>query len=66
MLGLSCHAGFSRVAESRLLIAVASLVAEDGRQGTRASVVIACELSSCSSQALKHRFSNRGAQASLP
>ena len=33
MLGLSCHAGFSRAAESRLLVAVASLVAEYGRTG---------------------------------
>ena len=30
MLGLSCHAGFSRAAERRLLVAVASLVAEYG------------------------------------
>lgn len=30
MLGLSCPVGFSQVAESRLLIAMASLVAEYG------------------------------------
>ena len=33
MLGLSCHVGFSRAAERRLLVAVASLVAEYGRTG---------------------------------
>ena len=49
MLGLCCCTGFSLVVASRgyflgvlrrLLIAVASLVAEHGLQGTQASVVV--------------------------
>ena len=53
--------GLSLVAVHRLLIVVASLVAE---QGTRASVVAACGLSSCGMLALGHAgFSTCGAQA---
>ena len=48
----------------RFLIAVASLVVELGLQGTRASVVVTCGLSTCMSQPLEHRFSSRGTQAS--
>ena len=60
MLGLCCCAGYSLVAASgsdslvavcRLLVVVASLVAEDGLQGVWASVVAARRLGSCDSQA---------------
>ena len=66
VLGLRCHTGFSLVvengdyslvAEHGLLFAVASLV------GTRASIVVARVLSSCSSKALEHRLNNCGAWA---
>ena len=66
MLGLCCCA-FLLVAVSRgyplvlalwLLIAVASLLAEHRLSGTRASVVVACGLSSFSSRALEHRLSS--------
>ena len=68
MLGLRCHTGFSLavesggyslVAEHGLLFAVASLV------DTRASIVVARVLSSCSSEALEHRLNNCGAWAYL-
>ena len=68
MLGLRCHTGFSLavesggyflVAEHGLLFAVASLV------DTRASIVVARVLSSCSSEALEHRLNNCGAWAWL-
>ena len=45
-----------------LLILLASVV-ERGLQGTRASVVVAHKLSSCTSQALKHWLGSCGAQA---
>ena len=71
-LDLHCCAGFSLVASSRgysvvmvcrLLIAVASLVAEHRLWGTRASAAEAPGLRSCSSQALEHRLNNCGALA---
>ena len=40
-----------------LLVLLTSLVVEHGPQGARASVAVAHKLSSCSFQALKHRFS---------
>ena len=43
----------------------AFLVAERGLQGTWASVVLACGLSSCSSQALEHQLSSCGIWAQL-
>ena len=55
--------GYSSVAVSGLLIAVAFLV-EDRLQAMRTSVVAACGLSSCGSWALEHRL-NRGAWAQL-
>ena len=48
-----------------LLIVLASLVLEHRLQGARASVVKACGLSSCGSQALEHRLSSCGARAQL-
>ena len=45
------------------LIAVPSLVAEHGPEGSRASVVVAWRLSSCSSLGLEHGFSSYGVQA---
>ena len=72
VLGLRCCAqAFSSCGERELLfvavrrpfIAVASLVAEHGLLGTRASVVLARGLSSCGSQALARRLSNCGAWA---
>ena len=74
MLGLHCCTGFPRGVVSRgyppavelgLLIAVASLAAELGTQGTGASVVGTCGLSSCGFPALGHSLSRRGAQASV-
>ena len=69
MLSLRCCAGFSLVAESGgyplvavggLLIAVSSLVVEYRLKEVPASVVVACELSSCSSRAPGHRLSSCG------
>ena len=57
--------GFSLVAVCRLLIAVASLVAEQRPQGTRASVTAARGLSSCGFWALEHRLNSCGTQAWL-
>ena len=51
------------VAKNRLLIAVASLVAELGLAGLRASVVVAHGLSICSSQTLEHRLNSCGSGA---
>ena len=48
------------VAGRGLLIAVASLIAEHGLSDRWTSVVVACELSSCSSRALEHRLSRCG------
>ena len=46
-----------------LLTVVASLIEEHGLLGTWASVVAACGLSSCCSQALEHRLNSCGTQA---
>ena len=48
--------GYSLGAVHRLLPAVASLIAEHGLSGARASVVEALGLNSCSSWALEHRL----------
>jgi len=53
--------GYSLVAVCGLLIAVASFVGEHGLWGSRASVVVACGLSSCGSWAPEHRFNSFGA-----
>ena len=73
MLGSSLlHAGFFllhagslwlRGTGRRLLIAVASLVAEHGLQGTQASVAVAPRLSSYSLKASEHRLSSHGTWA---
>ena len=55
--------GYSLVVVCRLLIAVASLVAEHRLQSARASVVAAFGFSSCSSWAVEHRLSSCGTQA---
>ena len=71
-LGLHCCAwAFSRcskqglpfVAVRGLLIAVASLCCRARALGTWSSVLVACRLSSCGSQALEHRLSSCGTQA---
>ena len=54
-------AGHSLVAVFRLLIAVASLAAEDGLSSAWASVVVASGLSSRGSRALEHRLNGCGA-----
>ena len=61
----SCEWGLLSIAVHRLLIAVASLVAEHGLQNTWASVVVAHELSSCSTWALEHRLNSLGSWAQL-
>ena len=67
-----CAGGFSLVVASegyslaevcRLLIAIASLVAEHRLSGARATVVVLRGLSSCGSQALEHNLGSCGAQA---
>ena len=65
--GLRCYEGFSVVVVCRLLIAVASPVAECGLWGAWALVVEAHRFSSCGSgfstcgsQALEHRFNSYG------
>ena len=55
--------GLLFVAVRGLLIAVASVVAEHGLYGTRASVVVARRLSSCGSWTLERRLSSRGVRA---
>ena len=55
--------GYSIDAVHGLLLVVASLVVEHRLQGTRASVVTACGVSSCSFQALEHRLDSFGAPA---
>ena len=74
MLGLPCCGDFSLVVVSGcyslvvvrgLLIAVASLVAEHGLQGSWASVVAAWGLSICGSWALEHRLNICGTWAQL-
>ena len=72
VLCFRCCLGFSLVAAGRgyplvamfgPLIAVASLIAEDGCEGTWASVVAARGLSSCDFRALEHRLNSCGAHA---
>ena len=74
VLGLCCcmwafsscgDGGSSLVAVPRLLIVVASLVAEHRLWGPQASAVAAPGLSSCSSPALEHRLSSYGTRAQL-
>ena len=60
---VAVSSGCSLVVVLRLLIAVASLVAEYGFQGTQASVVAAGGLSGCSSRALEHRLDSCGEPA---
>ena len=55
--------GCSLVVVCRLLIAVASLVAEHRLQSVRASIVAAFGLGSCSSWAVEHRLNSCGTQA---
>ena len=71
-LGLHCWArafsscgerGLFFVAVHGLLIAVASLCFGPWARGARASVVVACGLSSCGLQALEHRLSSCGTGA---
>ena len=72
VISVHCCMGFSLAVPSGvcslvvvwgLLIEVASLVAENGLKGAQASVVGAHRLSSCSSQALEHKFNSSGAQS---
>ena len=58
--------GLFLIAVCRLLIAVASLVAEHGLQGTQASVIVARGLSSCSSWAPEHRLDSCSTWACVP
>ena len=71
-LGLCCcmwafsgcsEQGLLFVAVCRLLVAVASLCCGAWALGARASVVMACRLSSCGLRALEYRLSSCGAQA---
>ena len=59
----SASVSYCLAAVHGLLIAVASLAADHGFYGIRASVVVAQGLSSCSSWALEHRFNSCGAWA---
>ena len=64
VLGHCCCTGFSLVAENRLLIGVASPVAEHTRAlGCAGFRSCSTWVSSCSSQALEHRLSSCRAQA---
>ena len=74
VLGLCCCMGFSLVVARgdyflavlcRLLIGVASLVAERGLQGVCALELVLCGFSSCCSWTLKHRLSSCSAQVLL-
>ena len=58
MLGLCCCEDFSLVVVHRLLIVVASLVAEHRLWGAKVLVVLTCGLSSWGSQALEHRLNS--------
>ena len=64
MLGLPFFVGSSLVVaiggSFSFLVAVTSFVAEHGPECSRASVVVACGLSSCGSLGLEHRFSSYG------
>ena len=55
--------GYSLAVVHRLLIAVASLVAEHRLQSVRASVVAAFGLGSCSSWAVEQQLNSCGTQA---
>ena len=55
--------GYCLVAVCGLLIAVASLVAEQGLRGVQASVVATPGLKICSSQTLEHKLSSCSIQA---
>ena len=55
--------GLLFVAVHRLLIVVASLVAEHGLKGARASLVVARGLSSCGLRVLELRLGSCGARA---
>ena len=57
MLGLHCWAGFSLVTVLRLLLMVASLVAEHGLSSVQASAAAACGLRTCGSWAPGHSLS---------
>ena len=57
--------GYSSLYVCRLLVVVASPVAEHRLQGVRASVVVACRLNSCNSRALEHRLNSFGTQTQL-
>ena len=61
--GPRCCLGFSLAVELRLLILVASLVAEHGLCGSWASAVTAHGHISCSSWALEHRLKSCGTWA---
>ena len=72
VVGLNCcpwafssysEPGLLFIAELRLLITLASLGAEHGLWGARASVVVALGLISCRSRALEHRLNSCGAPA---
>ena len=72
--GLHCYIGFSLIATSRsytlvvvhrLLIAVASLIAEHRLEGAWPSLAGARRLSSCGSQPLEYRLNGCGAQTQL-
>ena len=65
VLDLRCCAGFSLVVASRLLIVVASLVAEHRLLATWASGVAARGLGSCGSRALGHRLNSWDARIKL-
>ena len=74
VLDLCCCMGFPLISECggyslfwvcRLLVAVASLVAEHGPWGAQASVVVTHGLSSWGSQPLEHSLSSWDALASL-
>ena len=70
-MGVRFHVGFSLavprglcslVVAQGLLIKAVSLVVENGLKGAQASLVGAHGFSSCSSQALEHKFNSFGAQ----
>ena len=72
VLSLHCCTGFSLVvvgkgsslvAVCRLFVAAASVSAGHRLEGTRASVVVTCELSSCGSWTLERSHNHFGAQA---
>ena len=64
-LPVAASRGCPLVVVCRLLVVVASLVAQHRLWGRWASIVVACRLSSYNSQALEHRLSSCGAWAQL-